>query len=703
MNWQLYLKENLNKKEEKIFFNSDPIIYNEIEEFEKNIIESINDFRESVGDNWAVNIQFSAPTNKNRTNFRLEFFEIIDKFDALKAKINWYTPKKIRKHIIDSFVNINDITSITPVNNYNNFWTWFYANKYDYTKNIVYEENWKKHLWYFNKNLAYIEKIWNTQWLKIKTYNFIELRKWSKISANTRIYAKKATRLRYLIYKEWRESPELGSIIIPEYSWVTFQDDIEIDFVSKPVYIKSKNQVELTWVWLQEIEGLPLLPWTKIEFNEKEWIYSPKDFIEIRYYNNYLLKLHFSKIKFYEIVDLWNIKDSYLIRLNIKNDFYYAKIAAFDNKQVWTSSKQLLISPQEYNDNYAPEIDLKWNILVPVYSLQETDITDYVYEDSWINNIASVTIDEVSWQDWKIKVIFEQWRLKLKLWKYDEIIKKKIKLILKDKNWNTWEWLVNILIYPPVPNIKKVSDDLSTISWAINEELKEEPISIFRYRAWILTKLKTNSWDDKVFTNEKWEFIFNVNWVVDKNKDNYWKVWIYQEVIDNNWNKVKQKIAELDKNTWKINKLDNNSYIRVLASNNKDNDKWYLKIILSKDWRDLYYSYVITPNTWKVKLIEDLNKIYGLWVFVKMLDTSNYWIYQITVDKDINPWSLVIYDIENKKREFFRIFRDWRVEVFNWATIKYSQVGDYLTFDLVIWPKNIAKLIIKTENNFILR
>gem|GEM_PF-5140541 len=39
---QIYLKENLEKKEEKEFFNASPIIYNEFEEFSNNFIESIN-------------------------------------------------------------------------------------------------------------------------------------------------------------------------------------------------------------------------------------------------------------------------------------------------------------------------------------------------------------------------------------------------------------------------------------------------------------------------------------------------------------------------------------------------------------------------------------------------------------------------------------------------------------------------------------
>jgi hypothetical protein len=39
---QIYLKENLEKKENKEFFKADPIIYDKFEDYSKNIIESIN-------------------------------------------------------------------------------------------------------------------------------------------------------------------------------------------------------------------------------------------------------------------------------------------------------------------------------------------------------------------------------------------------------------------------------------------------------------------------------------------------------------------------------------------------------------------------------------------------------------------------------------------------------------------------------------
>ena len=707
---QIYLKENLEKKEEKEFFNASPIIYNEFEEFSNNFIESINWFRESVSENWAVNVQFTTPTNKNLTDFRLEFYPIVDKFDALKAEIPSYVPINTRKYIVDSFLHIDDITSINEFNKYNNFEDWYLENKYNKKKNILFENENFKHLWYTNKHLAYIENFWTTEWITIETKKFIELAKGSKIGAWKKIYTKwnNTVRIKYNIYKNGKDIPEEGQINIPAYWSVEFsENDIEIvSILAGKIYITSEQDVTITWAEVREFAWLPILPWTTIKSSEKER-YTTKDYLKIKYYNDKELNLHFSKVQLYRIRDLWVIKENYLIRLNIENDFYYAKMFAFNDEIEWTTSKQLLISPQKWSDNYAPELNLEWNIIIPVYQKQQTDITPYVYEDSWIENITKAELDEATSLDWRIKISLKDWKILLDLWEFEEIIKKKIKISLTDDNGNIWEWEVTLLIYPPVPEITEVTENLDKISWTINELLENEPINMYRFRWWVLTKLLDKTWNEKVNTNEKWEFEFLLNWI------NSWEtktesfVWIYEEVTIN-WEKVKKEIAQIDEKTWKLSLKDGSTTIKVLPSNHPDNDKSFLKTIISKAWKELYYNYLVVANTWKVNIRDNLLGSFSEWIYIEFVDKTNYSYYEIVVDKKVNPWTLVIYDINDSKKEaIFTIFRDWRINVlwkWNWDyKINYSTEWEFPIFNLVKNDQVVAKILIKTKWNYTIR
>gem|GEM_PF-2486012 len=83
----------------------------------------------------------------------------------------------------------------------------------------------------------------------------------------------------------------------------------------------------------------------------------------------------------------------YNIRLNRENDFYYSKIRLFKENLFGTYSRQILLSPQSAADINSPELSLNSVIKVPVYQKERVDLTPYIYEDSSIRNIATVTVD----------------------------------------------------------------------------------------------------------------------------------------------------------------------------------------------------------------------------------------------------------------------------------------------------------------------
>jgi hypothetical protein len=58
-----------------------------------------------------------------------------------------------------------------------------------------------------------------------------------------------------------------------------------------------------------------------------------------------------------------------------------------------TPSRQILLSPQNAADINSPELSLNSAIRIPVYQKETVDLTPYIYEDSSIRNIASVSVD----------------------------------------------------------------------------------------------------------------------------------------------------------------------------------------------------------------------------------------------------------------------------------------------------------------------
>jgi hypothetical protein len=110
-----------------------------------------------VSDSNFINISFDA--KQNQSNYRVEFFPIIDKFDDMIAPQDTYTPKNIKKYIIDAFTDIDRQTLDMETNAQN-------------TVNI-------------RKNLAYIDAISNTSGIHLFTKQLINLA--DDLSTNTQV------------------------------------------------------------------------------------------------------------------------------------------------------------------------------------------------------------------------------------------------------------------------------------------------------------------------------------------------------------------------------------------------------------------------------------------------------------------------------------------------------------------------------------
>jgi hypothetical protein len=127
---------------------------------------------------------------------------------------------------------------------------------------------------------------------------------------------------------------------------------------------------------------MPLLPGAHIEFTGNTSLLDESSHIDVRYYDDSEIQMDMRDIEGYRLYDLGDTYDTdYRIRLEIPNDFYYARIHGFKDEIHSTLSSQIFLAPQIYSDTLAPQIGLTQKIRIPVYQSQKIDLTPYIYED----------------------------------------------------------------------------------------------------------------------------------------------------------------------------------------------------------------------------------------------------------------------------------------------------------------------------------
>ena len=243
--------------------------------------------------------------------------------------------------------------------------------------------------------------------------------------------------------------------------------------------------------------------------------------------------------------------------------------------------------PQKEADKKSPELSLKTAIKIPVYQKKIIDLTSYIYEDSWIKNIKDVFIDfdldidsdwdwnprndEDSKEDEKINIIHDIVSVKVEFGKFEELFTKKIWVWLIDDNDNGNYTEIDFLVYPPLPSISEYNN--WTIKWKIDENLQDEPINLYRYRWWMISKLENSDWSNLVNTIDNWNYIFEV-WEDKENEISELKKGLNLKVWDT-------LVAYINENTWIIEAKAFPYSISVISSNNALNQGMFPKIILS--------------------------------------------------------------------------------------------------------------------------
>jgi hypothetical protein len=656
---ELFVKENLSVKDNKNYSKLYPLEVDSDDNKFVNwdyFIEAVNWFEETAISSNIINFKFLASTNPDINNYRVEFYDRVDKNLRL-WEIN-YSPDNLKKTVIDSISDKDNI--------------WLFE-----------EKNWYKKY----KNIAYFDYIWTVPWVTLVTHRIATINdsirngNLASITANKKLYTWNSDVTIYYI-----ENNDKKEIQLEKYSNITFSQSVKIYKITGwELYTDTGFKEIIKWQNISKYLHKPIFFDTEIRVDDDRAL-TTASHIDLKYYDGSSLGLDLRKIDSYRIYDLWFKSDNYLVTLSKKNDYYYARIYAFNNWVRWTKSNQILLSPQLAADNFAPDLNFNSTIKIPVYQTRTIDFSDYIFENWWIDNITEIKIDRLNPPNYKI--LRSPWKIKIKFGKFDRLFKTKIKISLKDKNGNLTTKDVGFEVYSPTPYINNYND--AKITGILNEKLSNEPINIYRVRWWIITKLETTNNNTKVNTNSWWEYSFDVKTQDDKFSQKIYLKDDISRILDINWS------------TWKITLK--NIWYSIIVENNNIYPEIY---VVNKTWEKIYREKLVLDEFNEIKLIWDFSKIWeenGL--YLKMI-SDKYWYYINSLNIDYNPWVLVIYrKTDTNKTPLFIVFRDWRIKSLNANyKLEYSTYNDYVVYKMIDKHFNrvVAELLLKVSNNFIIK
>ncbi len=659
---------------------------------ENRFLSAVNNFTESLAESGYINMKFQSSTRHDVNNYRVEFYNIVDKFThVMQQKPAWYIPQKTQKHIIDAFTNIDTITQTM-----------------ESSQNAPYV---------MRQNLAVLESLDNNfVGMEMYTRELIPLLPNSQqtvVNRSTSVYSGNSSmRITYYPYTERTQSQKtIASITLPKYSNIQFNEDVVIENISWwDAYVTSAHFVTLRWVEIRGYIGKPLFAWTKISYlsNEQSARLTASKWVKIMYYDGSVFHQDFQETQSYEIVDLWQKNQSYSLRVSSENDYFYAKIQAFSRNKFSSYSQQILLSPQKQSDTTAPEILWLAQLRVPVYQKQRIDITDFIYENSGISHIQDIYIDtdltvdsswdgnpandkDVSlWDGEPIKILKTARNIYLEIGVYEEIFTKKIRLFLVDSNKNVGFKDIELQIYAPTPNIIWV-EGLSHVVWRIDERLEKEPVSMYRMRWGNLSRLFTKEWESTTPTTSDGWFWF----VTGGNKE-----WLKVQFAE-------KEIATINEQTGKIS-------LAPLTRTNIEIEpsSWanvYPQILIKQNGEIVYKQHIVVPPVWQVEKVQHFQEVlewkYQAKPWVYFLQTeSSYEAYVLPGGIKNNSGDMVIYAANERTTPIFTIYKDGRIETMHeFLSLAYEEFGDYVVFRLLDRWREVWKVMLIPEWNFVIQ
>jgi len=652
---QIYMKENLSIQlktqhdyevltiwvNNNKFYNSDTYY------------AAVENFREGSIDSNKINAKFSWSTQDGIYNYRMTLNDQVNR----SVKTQW---------VVDAFSNLDEQ---------------LYKNENELFTNY--------------NNAAIIKNLWYLKYIELTTKEMKNIRddiqsnKIVSLSQWTKLYAwDSTTRIWYVT----SENNTIQNLIIPKHTHVSFKQSIKIVEITQNAYIQWRYNITLKWEEIRAYKWLPIFDWAHMSYVWNS-IVPPRgnSYIDIEYFDGSQALINFNFVSDYWLYDLWFHWEDLAITLSTKNDYKYGIIQSFKDNIFSTYSNQIVLSPQIQADSYAPVFYMS-ELKIPVYQSRIMDLTDLVYEDSGLSGIKNIeinmnpeseTTDEII-PDYKI--IHTDNILKVVFGPYDNLFTRDISFKFTDVNANTSQYLIPFEVYAPSPEIDWVNDN--SIYGQIDENLSDQPVSFYRFRAWEVTKLEWLDGQEYAWTNI-WEYNLSL-----------WDEESWLEVLYGN-----TLIAFINEITWNISLKDFTSNIKVFSSNHVNNDNYYPKIEIQKNNQTLYYQYLEMTDS-DINVVENFSDIIVWDIAVKFSNTSKYWYQQIPNTLDYNPWSIVIYDIlDNSKNPLFVIFPDGRIQTLNESyTLEYDSYDNYIKLRLMDTNKanQVAEVVYALNGGYVI-
>lgn len=672
MNGILYFKENKKEARVKSSISERPLIVpvrNNIF-FQNSEVyhESVNGFKEVSVSNGAINVSFERPTNPRTKNFRMTYHTIVDKYLARDDSV--YTPETVQAHIVDALASIDASTLVSREDTYSLY-----------------------------NHAASLYHVGAVAWLKLTTPKLQNIRE--SIANNIQVTLTPRTRLYTwtrpvsITFMRWGD---LQTQNIPARSSIAFHETTEIRSINGDAYVSLGIREDIYGTDVVRYIGLPIFPDTVLTYEgNTAWLTESAN-VQIRYYDRSRLDIDLREIKSYTFYDLWShSSEIYRIRLNIPNDFYYARLQSFQDNVTSTLSEQILLAPQAEADRFPPEIGFTQKIRIPVYQAQEVDFTPYIYEDSGIQNIDIVRIDfdtssEITLESGsdRTEAVLRKTssRISYNFGPFDALMDTQIRLTLTDTNGNFVSRNIPFEIYPPIPRIDAIDDTL--VTGRIDERLIDEPIRLYRYRWGSLERLRTQDNTDMVLTQSWWLFDFQAT------ESSQWLTLSYSWVT----------LARIDEFTGMIDIQNVWVSTRVLPNNNSENTWAYPQIILEYLWTPVFRQYIVMPLG-SLRLLQDRSIPDASWVYVSLLNQESFSSYRIPISAPYNPGAISVYRSTSEERiPVMTILPDGRITIDqNRYMLEYREVNGMV--NLVLLQRGseneIAQITYKLQGSYIIR
>ncbi len=625
-------------------------------------VEALNYFSAETTSDGFLNFSFAKPSDDRISQFRIYYHSFVDAY--MRDREN----EKNEVHIIDALdLSQNGDAAL-------------------------------------QQNIAYIHSLWNTKWVRLTQEKLVSLRQELAnnttvvLTANSPLYAgNRSFEIEYLERDGSRKKQK-----VMKYQNIRFPESIEIQGLSWDAYVWAKILEDITDV--SRLQWIPLLPGAVLKRENDASLYTSSSQIDIVHADGSYISLDMQEVSSYRIYELagWVQEgENYSVRVPQENGMYYARAEAFSWDLPATISQQILLAPQEQADVFAPQIGYSDTIRVPVYQTHTINMTPYIYEDGGLWGIEKFWLDADLTQDSdgdgdprndfdeeNISVSLSPARIEITFGPYEELFEKQVALLALDNNGNLASSQVTLEVYSPTPLIQSVED--SQIQWVIDEELSWNPVSLYRYRWWVLQQLSSADWSGVSVSESGGNYSFDVG---DE------RSWLYVEYQGTT-------LAEIDEYTGQIDIQDPLARIRVLASNDEANSSVYPELQIQRAGELVFRQYIYQPQG-ETQLIWNRDIPENPWMYLRLLDQEEYSIARVPLGVSYNPGSMMIFRWnDTRSQPVMTVFQDGRVHTRTEEyELLYRNVEDQISLILVNKETglNVAQLIYSIDGSYILR